>query len=107
MSGRDREEEVIPTAEEYGRTPEQTHATFPALPLDTIARIRACPQTCGLMKVLLHANVLHDLRAFLAHHETLTAAFFGWSALQNGSLINAAEAAGFEVLLTGPQDFAL
>jgi uncharacterized protein (DUF433 family) len=35
------EPEVILTDEEYGRTPEQTHASFPTLPVDTILKIRA------------------------------------------------------------------
>jgi uncharacterized protein (DUF433 family) len=35
------EPEVILIDEEYGRTPEQTHADFPTLPLDTILKIRA------------------------------------------------------------------
>ncbi len=32
---------VILADEEYGRTPEQTQASFPALPIDTILAIRA------------------------------------------------------------------
>jgi uncharacterized protein (DUF433 family) len=35
------EPEVILIDEEYGRTPEQTHADFPTLALDTILKIRA------------------------------------------------------------------
>jgi uncharacterized protein (DUF433 family) len=35
------EPEVILIDEEYGRTPEQTHADFPTLPVDTILKIRA------------------------------------------------------------------
>ena len=35
------EPEVILMDEEYGRTPEQTHDSFPTLPVDTIRAIRA------------------------------------------------------------------
>jgi uncharacterized protein (DUF433 family) len=35
------EPEVILVDEEYGRTPEQTQADFPTLPLETILKIRA------------------------------------------------------------------
>jgi uncharacterized protein (DUF433 family) len=35
------EPDVILADEEYNRTPEQTHASFPTLPVDTILKIRA------------------------------------------------------------------
>lgn len=35
------EPEVVLVDEEYGRTPEQTHADFPTLSVDTILTIRA------------------------------------------------------------------
>jgi uncharacterized protein (DUF433 family) len=35
------EPDLILTEEEYGRTPEQTHADFPTLPVDTILKMRA------------------------------------------------------------------
>ncbi len=35
------EPETVLVDEEYGRTPEQTHASFPTLSLDTILKIRA------------------------------------------------------------------
>ncbi len=35
------EPEVILVDEEYDRTPEQTHASFPTVPVDTILKIRA------------------------------------------------------------------
>lgn len=35
------EPETVLTDEEYGRTPEQTHASFPTLSVDTILKIRA------------------------------------------------------------------
>ena len=33
--------EAVIIDEEYGRTPEQTHASFPVLPVDVILQIRA------------------------------------------------------------------
>jgi len=53
------------------------------------------------LKVLLDANVPHDLRPFLSDHDTFTAAYMGWAGLKNGDLLGAAEAGGFDVLLTG------
>jgi uncharacterized protein (DUF433 family) len=35
------EPDVVLVDEEYGRTPEQTHASFPTLPVETIRAIRA------------------------------------------------------------------
>jgi uncharacterized protein (DUF433 family) len=35
------EPDVILIDEEYGRTPEQTHASFPTVPVDTILKVRA------------------------------------------------------------------
>lgn len=40
------------------------------------------------------------IRPFLTGHTVTTAAHEGWSELQNGDLLDAAEAAGFDVLLT-------
>jgi hypothetical protein len=53
------------------------------------------------LKVLLDENIPHDLRPFLRHHETFTAAYRGWAGLKNGELLDAAEKAGFDVLVTG------
>jgi hypothetical protein len=52
-------------------------------------------------RVLLDENMPHILRKFLAHHETQTAAYAGFAGLRNGTLLSAAEDAGFEVLVTG------
>jgi uncharacterized protein (DUF433 family) len=35
------EPDLIIVEEKYGRTPEQTHADFPTLPVDTIIKLRA------------------------------------------------------------------
>ncbi len=48
------------------------------------------------MKVLLDENIPHDLRPFLSHHETFTAAYMGWAGLTNGGLLDSAEKEGFD-----------
>jgi hypothetical protein len=53
------------------------------------------------VKVLLDENIPHDVRPFLAHHETFTVAYMGWGGLKNGKLLDTAETAGFGVLITG------
>lgn len=55
------------------------------------------------MKVLLDENLDHRLRNQLGTHEVFTASFLGWDGLANGKLLDAAEASGFEVLVTGDQ----
>ena len=40
------------------------------------------------------------LQYFLSHHEVATAYALGWAKLKNGELLSAAEAKGFEVLVT-------
>ena len=59
------------------------------------------------MKVLLDENLEHALRTLLGPHEVVTTAFMGWSGLENGELLRAAEQAGIEVLLTGDQTLNL
>jgi hypothetical protein len=49
--------------------------------------------------ILLDENIPHDLRAYLPH--AYTAAYAGFAGLKNGKLLDAAEAAGFDVLVTG------
>ena len=52
------------------------------------------------MKVLFDQGTPAPLRKALVGHEVETAFERGWSNLQNGELIAAAEAAGFSVLVT-------
>lgn len=52
------------------------------------------------MKVLFDVNMPRPLRRELPGHEVVTAQVMGWSELENGDLIEAAESEGFEVLLT-------
>lgn len=53
------------------------------------------------MKVLLDENIPHDLRPYLCHHETYTAAYLGWAGLTNGVLLDSAERERFDVFVTG------
>lgn len=52
------------------------------------------------MLVLFDQGTPVPLRAFLADHTVRTAAEQHWTTLENGQLLDAAEAAGFDLLLT-------
>jgi len=52
------------------------------------------------MRVLFDQAIPVPIRSYLIGHEVRTAAQQGWDTLLNGELLLAAEAAGFEVLLT-------
>ena len=52
------------------------------------------------MKILFDQGTPVPLRAFLKPHTVETAYERGWDTLRNGDLLNAAEAGGFDVLLT-------
>lgn len=52
------------------------------------------------MKVLFDQGTPVPLRLAMPEHTVQTAFELGWSTLQNGALIEAAEAAGFEVFVT-------
>ena len=52
------------------------------------------------MRVLFDQATPVPIRTFLEGHTVRTAAREGWDRLQNGELLNAAEAAGFDVLVT-------
>jgi hypothetical protein len=52
------------------------------------------------VKILFDQGTPVPLRNALGQHEIVTAFERGWAALQNGELLAAAEAEGFEVLLT-------
>ena len=52
------------------------------------------------MRVLFDQGTPAPLRHLLLEHEVETAYERGWSSLQNGELITAAEAAGFAVFVT-------
>ena len=52
------------------------------------------------MKILFDQGTPAPLRRFLSNHSVQTAYEKGWSTLQNGDLIQAAENDGFEVFVT-------
>lgn len=52
------------------------------------------------MLVLFDQGTPVPIRPFLVGHTVKTAAAQGWSTLSNGNLMNAAEGAGFEILVT-------
>jgi hypothetical protein len=57
------------------------------------------------LRILFDRNVPVKVRGFLSQHEVWTITEMNWSPrLKNGELLNAAEAAGFDVLLTCDQN---
>ena len=56
------------------------------------------------MRLLLDQNVPVGLGLLLPSHEVQTAFRMGWAELSNGDLIAAAEAAGFEILVSCDQN---
>jgi hypothetical protein len=52
------------------------------------------------MRVLFDQATPLPIRAYLDQHVVSTASQQGWATLKNGDLLTAAEAAGFDVLLT-------
>jgi hypothetical protein len=58
------------------------------------------------MRILLDENAPSGLRRILTGHDVRTAAEMGWARYSNGQLLDEAEKAGFEALITGDQNFA-
>jgi predicted nuclease of predicted toxin-antitoxin system len=56
------------------------------------------------MRILLDECVDQRLRSLFAGHQCETAAYARLSGLKNGDLLTAAEAAGFEVIVTTDQE---
>jgi hypothetical protein len=56
------------------------------------------------VKVLFDANTPAPLARFLRGHEVVRADQMGWQGLENGALLDAAEQAGFDLLLTCDQN---
>jgi predicted nuclease of predicted toxin-antitoxin system len=56
------------------------------------------------MKILFDQGTPAPLRRFLVGHEVKTAYEEGWSNLTNGELLNAAETAGYQLLITTDQN---
>ena len=58
------------------------------------------------MKVLFDHNVPKKLRALLPGHAVSTSRELGWDTLKNGDLLIAAEANGFEAMVTGDKNIS-
>ena len=56
------------------------------------------------MKILFDANTPAPLARFLRGHEVVRSDELGWQGLENGALLDAAENAGFDLLLTCDQN---
>lgn len=56
------------------------------------------------MKILFDANTPAPLARFLRGHEVVCADELGWQGLENGALLDVAEKAGFDMLLTCDQN---
>ena len=56
------------------------------------------------MRVILDHCTPASIRRYLPDHEVFTAAQMGWQTHQNGDLIAAAEAAGFDTFVTSDQN---
>ena len=57
-----------------------------------------------MSRLLLDANMPIGLRSVLDQHEVVMAFEMGWGRLINGELLSAAEAAGFDGMITGDQN---
>ena len=55
------------------------------------------------MKILLDHNAPHRLRRVLPEHEVHTAAYLGWSELENGELLEVAASHGYDLVITCDQ----
>ncbi|MGA3206055.1 MAG: hypothetical protein ABSF12_26475 [Bryobacteraceae bacterium] len=58
------------------------------------------------MKIILDESVPQKLRLLIEGHTVVTAWYQGWSGLQNGALLDAAEQAGFELFITADQELS-
>jgi hypothetical protein len=56
------------------------------------------------LKILFDANTPAPLARFLRGHDVTRADELGWQGLENGALLDAAEQAGFDLLLTCDQN---
>ena len=59
-----------------------------------------------MKRILFDQNVPHRLARHLAPRQVALSVDLGWSTLSNGKLVDAAERAGFDVLLTADQNMA-
>jgi hypothetical protein len=71
-----------------------------SLHIDFLTTISSRPHTGALMRVLFDQGTPVPIRRFQTIHSVRTAAEQEWTTLENGQLLDAAEASGFDVLLT-------
>src|SRR5262245_39892900 len=64
----------------------------------------SCASTGSKSRIRLEPNLPVGLRRFLRAHDVSTAYRMGWSDLSNSELLRAAEAAGFELLISCDQN---
>ena len=57
------------------------------------------------MRVLLDENTPRGVRRILTGHDVRTVPEMGWTAYSNGRLLDEAEKAGFEAIVTGDRNF--
>lgn len=57
-----------------------------------------------MSRILLDENIPAGVRKQLPSHAVITVPEMGWAGLSNGALLNAAEQAGFDVMVTGDQN---
>jgi hypothetical protein len=59
------------------------------------------------MKIILDESVPQKLRLLIeGEHTVVTVWYQGWSGLKNGTLLDAAEQAGFELFITADQELS-
>jgi hypothetical protein len=58
------------------------------------------------MRILLDENIPRGLRRILHGHDVRTASEMGWASIANGQLLDEAEKAGFEALVTSDQNLS-
>ena len=63
------------------------------------------PLNTACMRILLDECVNQRMRNYLPGHECQSARYAGFGGLKNGELLDAAEAAGFDVLVTVDRGF--
>lgn len=57
------------------------------------------------MKIILDESAPQKLRLLIEGDDAVVTTWYrGWSGLKNGALLNAAEAAGFELFITADQE---
>jgi hypothetical protein len=57
------------------------------------------------MRILLDENTPRGVRRILTGHDVRTVPEMGWTAFSNGLLLDEAERAGFEAIITSDQNF--